>query len=113
LHGRTEKNHRILKQAKIKIMDLPKVLPGMLTQRQNLGKRTLDGGIILKCILVVNIGKLWSFNLSGANLQNILMDTYDVLALIIWCITFATSAPISVGMVRKEGGVKLYIRKYI
>jgi hypothetical protein len=113
LPGRTEENHRIIKQAKIQIRDLPKVLSGMLMQRQQLEKRTLDGRIILKCILVVHISQLWSFNLSGANFQNIVMDTYDVLALIIRCITFATSAPVSVGMVKQEDGVKLYVRKYI
>jgi hypothetical protein len=106
LPGRTEENHKILKQAKIQIRDLPKVL-----QRPHLEKRSLDGGIILKCILVVNISQLWSFNLSVANLQNIVVDTYDVLALTIWCITFAISAPVSVGMVGKEDWGKIVCPK--
>jgi hypothetical protein len=113
LPGRTEENHKILKQAKIQIRDLPKVLPGMLMQRPHLEKRPLDGWIILKCILVVNISQLWSFNLSVATFQNIVMDIYDVLTLTIWCITFAISAPVSVGMVGQEDGVKLYVQKYV
>jgi hypothetical protein len=56
---------------------------------------------MLKCILVVNISQLWSFDLSGANLQNMTMDTYNVLALIIRCITSVTPASVSVGTIRQ------------
>jgi hypothetical protein len=82
--SKTEENLRIPKQATIQIRDLPKALPGMLMQRQHLEKRTLNVGIILKCILVVNISQLWSFNLFGTNLQNIVVDTYDVQLLSVW-----------------------------